>query len=124
MLLEFQQDFPLQPGIGSLPKISDIFTASSRLFVVMLLCCFMDVPWIQGSQLSTENAVKAQPLSHGAFSRGNVRVHSQICGIQHRSLDLILPFGNETQILGVVRSYEHQLRRDERGSTDHFYTAR
>lgn len=79
MLLEFQQDFSLQSAIGSLPKISDIFTAFCSSFVDMLLCCFMDVPWIQGSQLSTENAVMAQPLSRGAFSRRNVCVRSQIC---------------------------------------------
>lgn len=51
MLFEFQQEFPLQSGIGSLPKISDIFTALSHLFVAMLVCCFMDAPWIQRSQL-------------------------------------------------------------------------
>lgn len=103
MLLEFQQEFPLQSGTGSLPEISDISTALSLFFVAMLLCCFMDVPWIQGSHLSIENAVKAQPLSHDPFSRGNVCVHSQICtdcGAQCRSLDLILSLGNERQILG------------------------
>lgn len=67
-VLEIQQDFPLQSGIGSLPKISDIFTAFSHLFVAMLFCCFMYVPWIQGSQLAIENTVKARPLSHGACS--------------------------------------------------------
>lgn len=36
MLLEFQQDYPLQSGIGFLQKIFDIFNALSHLFVTLL----------------------------------------------------------------------------------------
>lgn len=39
----------------------------------------MYVPWIQGSQLAIEDTVKAQPLSHGACSRRDMRVRSQMC---------------------------------------------
>lgn len=128
MALEFQQDFSLQSGIGSLPKISGIFTALSCLFVVMLLCYFVAVPWIQESQLSIENAGKAQPLFHGAFSRRNVRVHCQFC---HRlwspvqvteSHPLLWEWETDLRNLHAVRSYEHQLGSDGRGSTDSFYT--
>lgn len=62
-----------------LPKISLIFTAFSHLFIAMLFCSFVYVPWIQGSQLAIENAVKAQPSSCGACSGWEMRVRSQIC---------------------------------------------